>query len=123
MKSAYRYFFILALVSVCNISVASNSVINLKKSSDIKDAMRVHQALEQVSKKVMFCVRHKLAQPTKCFCRYPKAVTRLRNTYNKVIKAHPGWRDNAVNFSNTKGDYGYSVNFFALKTQLEATCH
>ena len=122
MKTMWRYIAFLALVSASGSAAAGNEIIKLTKASDIQDAMRVHTGMEPVTKKVMYCVQHKLAPPQKCFCLYPKEVNKLKDVYDKTLKAHPDWKDNAVNFSNAQGNYGYSVNFFALRLQFQQQC-
>lgn len=122
MKSIWCYCAISSLILISITASANNAVIKLTKPAEIRDAMRVQKDLDLVTKKVMSCVQQKLAEPTKCFCLYPKAIESLRKSYTAALNAHSGWRDNAVSFLNAQGNYGYNINFFALRVQLEQKC-
>lgn len=122
MKTIILRGLFLGGVMLCQVSMAQPGIINLTKSSDIKDADQVEQAVNGISTKVMECVNQKLAQPQDCHCLYPKEMNNLRQAFAKVTSIHPDWKDKVVNYHSPTSQMSPSLSFYALSIQLKQKC-
>lgn len=109
-------------VSLSQAGFAQSGVITLAKQSDIDDANKVEQAINAMTSKVMGCVKNKLAQPAHCHCLYPNTSNNLKQVYDKVLNAHPDWKDKVVFYSDAGNGFGHNISFRGLRMQFEQKC-
>lgn len=116
-----------ALLSICWIALTERyaiagrvDVIQLTKPQDVRDAAAMGKAIDEMSGKVMKCVRDKLAPAGKCFCLYPKELARTRKIYEDTVSRHPHWKDKTVSYA--LDDRSGAVSFDGLRRQFEKKC-
>ena len=99
-----------------------DETITLTDPKKIVYAMALQEAIDQASKKVMECVKQKLAPQEKCFCLYPGEVGKVREKYEDALQNNPEWRDRIVHWT-IKGDpLSYNLAFSGLRRQVERKC-
>lgn len=97
--------------------------IELRKTSDVNDAKTLNDAVDNLSNRVMGCVKNKDAKPDECYCRYPQELTQLREAYEKALQLHPTWQDQVLFWwRDGKHDYSYNLSLKGLRMQLEKKC-
>ena len=111
---------IVSLVAIRCAVAADPEPIQLTKDEDIKDAANVNDAIEHMSDKVAECIQAKRAEPTKCFCLYPKEFSAFKAAAETALVRHPEWKDRVIFYQHE----GLSVNlpFKGVSRQLAAKC-
>jgi hypothetical protein len=126
MLKKISFIFVLC----CSMSIASNAAdlqsvkpVELSNPTDVNDIKKLNDSVDALSNKVMECVKKKAAPPNECYCRYPKELAQLKDTYKKTLQQHPSWYDQVIFWwRDTKHDYSYNLSLQGLRMQLEKKC-
>jgi hypothetical protein len=94
-------------------------VITVNDHTSIMDAEAVNEGIDGMTLKVSECVKN-LGKPEDCQCRYPEALSRLRQAVGTALAQHPDWSGKVVSYR--KDDMSVTVSFYGLQRQL-SSCH
>lgn len=125
MKEGNKKFglaLLLLSLSIAASAAEKDETITVTDPKKIAYAMALQEAIDQASKKVMECVKQKLAPQEKCFCLYPGEVSKVGEKYEIALKNNPEWRDRIVYWTVKGNPMSYNLAFAGLRRQVEMKC-
>lgn len=120
MKSVCLFML---LISVSSTAMSADPFIEVTNPQQIKEALAVSTAIDQLSTKVRSCINAKLAAPERCMCLYQDDFDDFKRQYQIAVDRNPAWIGKTIYFKRPDNPTGYTLSFAALGMQTQMACN